>query len=159
MTTIPRHPVPTDSYDAKRPLNDLLIVQFEHFKHIAASLPADLRAGIPPVPPIEDSEATGRFIAAVTRALVSRKKELPRLLPKPAPKSAARPARPKLPGTLSLAAVADDTPARPKKRGKKSEKKTIKKNATKTTKKSAKKSSTKTAKQKKPAQKSKSRRK
>ena len=39
MATIHKHPVPTDSYDPKRPLNDLLIAQFEHFKHIARSLP------------------------------------------------------------------------------------------------------------------------
>lgn len=107
MTTIPRHPVPTGSYDPTRPLNDLLIEQFKHFQHSAANLPPDLRAALPPIPPIEDSEAVSRFIAAVTRAHMSRKKELPRIVPKPI--------RTKLPGTLSLAAVADATPARPKK--------------------------------------------
>ncbi len=115
MTTIPRHPVPADSYDAKRPLNDLLIAQFEHFKHCAESLPPQMRANLPPVPSVDDSYAVGNFIAAVTRLHIGLKKELPRIVPKPI--------RKKLPGTLSLAAVADDTLARPKKSSEKTGKK------------------------------------
>jgi len=107
MTTITRHPVPADSYDPKRPLNDLLVAQFDHFKHIATTLPAELTAGIPPVPAVEDSEAVGRFIAALTKAHVGRKRALPRIVPKAG--------RKKLPATLALAASAEETPVRPKK--------------------------------------------
>ena len=73
MATIHRHPVPTDSYDPKRPLNDLLVAQLEHFKHIAKSLPSDLRNTVPAEPSTEDREGADRFIAAVTGIHVRRK--------------------------------------------------------------------------------------
>ena len=101
MVTIRRHPVPTDSYDPKRPLNDLLVAQLEHFKHIAKSLPSELRSTIPAEPSIEDREGVDRFIAAVTGLHVSRKK--------PAPQLVAKPVRRKQPVTLSLAAAAEET--------------------------------------------------
>jgi len=101
MPTIRRHPVPTDSYDPNRPLNDLLVAQFEHFKHIATKLPPELAAGVPAAPAAEDREAVGRFIAAITKAHVSRKKELPRLV---------KPVRRMQPGTVALAAAAKDVP-------------------------------------------------
>ena len=109
MTTIRRHPVPTDSYDPKRPLNDLLVAQLEHFKHIAAQLPAELAAGVPPPPPIEDTDSVSKFIAAITKAHVSRKKALPIVI--------SRRTRQQLPGTLALAASAESKPpsAKPKK--------------------------------------------
>lgn len=106
MATIHKHPVPADSYDPKRPLNDLLIAQFEHFRHIAKSLPSDVRNGVPAEPSIEDREGVDRFIAAITGVHVSRKKATPRLV--------ARPVRRKQPVTLELAAAAEETPAKDK---------------------------------------------
>jgi len=102
MATIHRHPVPTDSYDPKRPLNDLLVAQLEHFKHIAKSLPSDLRNTVPAEPSIEDREGVDRFIAAITGVHVSRKKATLRLV--------AKPVRRKQPVTLDLAAVAEEQP-------------------------------------------------
>jgi hypothetical protein len=101
MVTIRRHPVPTDSYDPKRPLNDLLVAQLEHFKHIAKSLPLDVRTTVPTEPLIEDREGVDRFIAAVTRVHASRKKAIPRLV--------TRPPRRTQSVTLDLAAAAEET--------------------------------------------------
>jgi hypothetical protein len=101
MVTIRRHPVPTDSYDPKRPLNDLLVAQLEHFKHIAKTLPLYVRNTVPAEPSIDDREGVDRFIAAVTGIHVSRKKATPRLVTKPA--------RRKQPVTLDLAAAAEET--------------------------------------------------
>ena len=104
MATIRRHSVPADSYDPKRPLNDLMIAQFEHFKHIAERLPADVRSGLPPVPAQEDRAGVDRFIAALTAICVSRKRALPQLV---------RTIRDKRPGRLAVAAaVAEKTPAK-----------------------------------------------
>ena len=100
MVTSRRHPVPTDSYDPKRPLNDLLVAQLEHFQHIAKGLPAELQDAIPPMPSLEDRPAVDRFIAAVTGVHVMRKKAKPRL--------AAMPVRRRQPVTLDLAAVAQE---------------------------------------------------
>ena len=100
MATIHKHPVPTDSYDPKRPLNDLLIAQFEHFKHIARSLPSDLRNVVPNESSLDDREGVDRFIAAVTDVHVSRKKAKPQLV--------AKPAGPRQPGTLNLVAAAEE---------------------------------------------------
>jgi hypothetical protein len=104
MATIRRHPVPADSYDPKRPLNDLLVAQLEHFKHIAKSLPAELKGAIPGEPSPEDREGIDRFIAAVTGVQVRRKKANPRL--------AAMPVRRNQPVTLDLAAVAEEQPTK-----------------------------------------------
>jgi hypothetical protein len=101
MATIHKHPVPADSYDPKRPLNDLLVAQLEHFKHIAKNLPSDLRSTVPAEPSIEDREGVDRFIAAVTGIHVSRKKAAPRLV--------AKPARRRQSVTLDLAAAAEET--------------------------------------------------
>jgi hypothetical protein len=106
MVTIHRHPVPTDSYDPKRPLNDLLVAQLEHFKHIAKSLPRDVRNTVPAEPAIEDREGVDRFVAAVTGVHVSRKKATPRLV--------AKPVRRKQPLTLDLAAAVEETPTKSK---------------------------------------------
>ena len=109
MATIRRHPVPADSYDPKRPLNDLLVAQLEHFKHIAKSLPSDVRNTVPAEPSIEDREGVDRFIAAVTGVHVRRKKEKPRLV--------AKPTRRKQPVTLDLAAAAEETSTKNKPAG------------------------------------------
>ena len=50
MTTIRRHAVPADSYDPKRPLNDLMGEQLAHFAHVADTFPAEIREKLPPVP-------------------------------------------------------------------------------------------------------------
>lgn len=105
MATIHKHPVPADSYDPKRPLNDLLVAQLEHFKHIAKNLPPDLRSKVPAEPSIENREDVDRFIAAITGVHLSRKKARPLLI--------ARPARRKQPVTLDIAASAE-TPAKNK---------------------------------------------
>jgi hypothetical protein len=99
MVTIRRHQVPTDSYDPKRPLNDLLVAQLEHFKHIAKSLPLDVRTTVPAEPSIEDREGVDRFVAAITGIHASRKKAAPRLV--------AKPVRRKERATPNLAAVAE----------------------------------------------------
>ena len=106
MVTIRRHPVPADSYDPKRPLNDLLIAQFEHFKHIAKGLSSELGSAVPAEPSLDDREGVDRFIAAVTGIHVRRKKAMPRLV--------AKPVRRKQPVTLDLAATAEETPAKNK---------------------------------------------
>jgi hypothetical protein len=106
MATIRRHPVPTDSYDPKRPLNDLLVAQLDHFKHIAKNLPSDVRNTVPAEPSIEDREGVDLFIAAVTGIHVSRKKATLRLVTKPP--------RRKQPVTLDLAAAAEETSTKSK---------------------------------------------
>jgi hypothetical protein len=106
MVTIRRHPVPADSYDPNRPLNDLLLAQLDHFKHIAKGLPAELQNTIPSEPSIEDREGVDRFIAAVTGVHVSRKKAKPLLVAKPGAKTVSR----KQSVTLDLAAVAEEQP-------------------------------------------------
>ena len=105
MVTIRRHPVPANSYDPDRPLNDLLLAQLDHFKHIAEALPADARAKIPAFPPLDDRAAVDRFIAAVTQLHVGRKQLRPQLV-----RSKPRPQ----PGTIAIAAVAEEKPTRKK---------------------------------------------
>lgn len=106
MATIHRHPVPTDSYDPKRPLNDLLVAQLEHFKHIANRLPPDLRNTVPAEPSIEDREGVDRFIVAITGVHVGRKKATLQLV--------AKPVRRKQLVGLGLAAAAEETPTKNK---------------------------------------------
>jgi hypothetical protein len=106
MATIRRHPVPVDSYDPKRPLNDLLVAQFEHFKHIAKGLTPELRNTVPAEPSIDDREGVDRFIAAITGVHVRRKIGKPRLV--------AQPARRRQPVTLALAASAQVTSTKSK---------------------------------------------
>lgn len=96
MVTIRRHPVPTDSYDPNRPLNDLLVAQFDHFKHIAEALPPEVRSAIPATPSPDDREAVDRFVAAITGYHVSCKIEKLRLV---------KPARRRQPGTLETVAA------------------------------------------------------
>lgn len=115
MTTIRRHPVPADSYDPNRPLNDLLIAQLEHFKHVAQGLSSDLRSAVPAEPSLDDREGVDRFIAAVTGVHVQRKKAKPRLV--------AKPARRRQPVTLDIAASAEETPKKNKRAKSKSKSK------------------------------------
>lgn len=106
MVTIRRHPIPADSYDPNRPLNDLLLAQFEHFKHVAQRLPPEVRSTIPVEPSTNDREGVDRFIAAITGACVSRKIERPQLV------KGAR--RRKQPVTLDIAASAEEKPKKSK---------------------------------------------
>lgn len=73
MATIRRHPIPSDSFRADAPLNDLLLKQLEHFVHVAERLPAAMRADMP-IPSPQDSAAVARYIAAMTARLMSRKR-------------------------------------------------------------------------------------
>ena len=106
MVTIHRHPVPTDSYDPERPLNDLLLAELDHFKHIAQKLPSDLRKALPAAPSPDDREAVDLFIAAITRALVSQKRERLHLV-----QPGIKPTRRQQPDTLDIAAAAEQNPA------------------------------------------------
>lgn len=103
MATIRRHPVPADSYDPKRPLNDLLVAQLEHFKHSARQLPPEILTAVPAEPSHEDREGVDRFIAAVTAVHLRRKKAGPRLV--------ADSRRRRQSVTLDLAASSEETPA------------------------------------------------
>ena len=104
MATIRRHPVPSESFRADAPLNDLLLKQFEHFVHVAERLPAKMRVTMP-VPSPQDSSAAARYIAEVTERLVSRKRPPLTVVRKPRRKRTA-------PG-ISMAAAAE-TPGTPR---------------------------------------------
>ncbi len=81
MATIRRHTVPADSFQPDAPLNDLGKKQLEHFIEVAKGLPMELRVDMP-IPSPEDSLAAGRFIAAVTERLMSRKRPALKLVGK-----------------------------------------------------------------------------
>jgi hypothetical protein len=89
MATIRRHPVPTESFRADAPLNDLLLKQFEHFVHVAERLPAKMRLTMP-VPSPQDSAAAARYIAEVTERLMSRKRPPLTVVSQPRRKRTAR---------------------------------------------------------------------
>lgn len=69
MTDIRRYPVPDDSFDPKRPLNDLLVAQLEHFQEVERRLPRDLqptlRPEMPPPSP-RDANAAHDYVATMT---------------------------------------------------------------------------------------------
>jgi hypothetical protein len=81
MATIRRHTVPADSFQPDAPINDLGREQLKHFIHVAERLPLNLRVDLP-IPSPEDSVAVGRFIAAVTERLMSRKRPALKLVGK-----------------------------------------------------------------------------
>jgi hypothetical protein len=128
MATIQRHPVPPESYEPDRPLNDLGRDQFALFTHVAERLPAEVRATQPPVPSPEDGMAASRFIAAITQYFLAQKQ--PPLLKQPklaivprqkagkknaAKRPAAKPSRKAPASGLSLAASARrKSPASPR---------------------------------------------
>lgn len=99
MSTVRRHPVPADSYEPDRPLNDLGRDQLKHFLHVADRLPKKVRSQLPPAPSPEDGMAAGRFIAAVTQALLQRRRPSLKFVSRPVPK--------RKPPALSLAAAAE----------------------------------------------------
>lgn len=106
MVTIRRHPVPADSYDPNRPLNDLLLAQIDHFKHVAERLPPEVRSTIPTVPSTYDRDGVNQFIAAVTGACMRTKIERPQVV------KVVR--RRKQPETLAIAASAEERPEKSK---------------------------------------------
>ncbi len=81
MATIRRHPVPSDSYDPNRPLNDLNREQLAHFVEVAQRLPPALRVEMP-IPSPDDTAAANNFIAVVTGRLMSVKRPPLKLVPK-----------------------------------------------------------------------------
>ena len=73
MATVRRHPVPMEFYDPARPLNDLGTCQLAHFIHAEQRLPPEHRVNLA-APSGEDGLAATRYIAAVTKALLERKR-------------------------------------------------------------------------------------
>ena len=118
MATIRRHPVPSDSFRTDAPLNDLLLKQLEHFVHVAERLPAEMRPDMP-VPSPQDSAATARYIAAVTKRLMSRKRLPLTIVSKPRRKRTTR--------GISIAAAAETPETSPAKRTRKPRKRKSKK--------------------------------
>jgi hypothetical protein len=103
MATIRRYPVPSDSYDPNRPLNDLVREQLKHFVEAAQRLPPELRIEMP-VPSPDDAAAVNKFVAAVTERLMSVKRAPLKLVRKRGRKATAPP--------IALAAQAE-APASP----------------------------------------------
>ncbi len=101
MATVKRHPVPQDSYQPDRPLNDLMVAQLMHFIEAAKKLPAELRAGLVEPSP-EDAAASSRYIAEVTAALLSQRRPAITLVSSRPRRVAPRPTA----GGLALAAAA-----------------------------------------------------
>ena len=48
MANIRRYPVPADSFDPNRPLNDLLQAQLEHFREVEKRLPRRIQPTLHP---------------------------------------------------------------------------------------------------------------
>ncbi len=88
MATIRRHPVPPDSYDPNRPLNDLNREQLAHFVEVAQRLPPSLRVPMP-IPSPDDAAGANNFIAVVTDRLMSVKRSPLKLVRKDKRKSPA----------------------------------------------------------------------
>lgn len=105
--------VPREAFNKHRRISDLIRKQVEHFKHVEAKLPKDMRAKIPQHEIRTEGEAA-RYITAMTTYLLSRPR--PKQVAKKAvaikPPAAPRPSRP-----LALAAAA--APARKKSAAKK----------------------------------------
>jgi hypothetical protein len=81
MATIRRHPVPSDSYQPDRPLNDLVRSQFEHFREVAGKHPEVLKMNLQ-VPSHDDVAGVSQFMAAVTGQLMSLKTQPLKLVSK-----------------------------------------------------------------------------
>jgi hypothetical protein len=104
---------PRESFNKNRPISDLIRKQVEHFKHIEEKLPQDIRAIMPQLSVVTESDAA-RYISAMTGYLVTRPvtktPQTPNLrTPKKiAPVKSPTPIRPTPP--LSLAAAAAPAP-------------------------------------------------
>ncbi|WP_158752071.1 hypothetical protein [Acidobacterium sp. S8] len=93
---------PKHAFNKQRPISDLVKKQIEHFKHLEAKLPAEVRAALPQHRIITEDDAA-RYIAPMTQFLVSGKVS-GKVPVKTRPKTITqiRPAE-----GLSIAAVAD----------------------------------------------------
>jgi hypothetical protein len=98
MANIRRYPVPADSFDPNRPLNDLLQAQLEHFHEVEKRLPRriqpTLHPDMPPPSP-KDAQASNHYVATMTTLIRQRAgnpvvKPAPVLVtnPDPSPQSA-----------------------------------------------------------------------
>jgi hypothetical protein len=97
--------VPREAFNKHRRISDLIRKQVEHFKHVEAKLPRDVRAKLPKHEIHTESEAA-RYITAMTTYLLSRPR--PRQVAKKA--VAIKPPAPPRPGrSLALAAAAAPT--------------------------------------------------
>jgi hypothetical protein len=106
MATIRRYPVPADSFDPDRPLNDLLQAQLVHFHEIEKRLPRSIQPILnpnmpPPLP--KDARASNHYVAALTTIIRQRAGKPPA---KPAPVLVTKPARSPQPAGIAIAASA-----------------------------------------------------
>jgi hypothetical protein len=121
---------PREAFNKNRPISDLIRKQVEHFKHIEEKLPLDIRAIMPQLSIVTESDAA-RYISAMTGYLVTRPvtktPQTPNLqTPKKiAPVKSHTPIRPTPP--LSLAAAAQKKSSAKKKSAPKTETAEVKK--------------------------------
>jgi hypothetical protein len=93
---------PKKAFNKGRLISDLVRNQVDHFKHIEANLPQDVRATIPQHAIVTENDAA-RYIHAMTTYLLSRpqpKRPAKTIAPKP-----PTPIRPRRPLTLAAAAT------------------------------------------------------
>lgn len=101
---------PREAFNKNRPISDLIRKQVEHFKHIEEKLPQDIRAMLPQLSIVTESDAA-RYISAMTGYLLTRPvtkiPQTPNLqTPKKiAPVKSPTPIRPTPPLSLAAAAV------------------------------------------------------
>jgi hypothetical protein len=62
---------PKTAFNKQRRMSDLIRKQVEHFKHLEHKLPAELRDRLPQHPIVSEDDAA-RYIAPMTRLLLSR---------------------------------------------------------------------------------------
>jgi hypothetical protein len=68
--------VPSEAFNKHRRISDLIQKQVEHFKHVEAKLPKDVRAKLPQHE-IKTEDEAARYISAMTSYLLSRPREKP----------------------------------------------------------------------------------
>ena len=106
MANIRRYPVPADSFDPNRPLNDLLQAQLEHFREVEKRLPRQIQPTLAPdMPPpsFKDARASNHYVATMT-ALIQ--KRAGKTSAKPAPVLVPKPTRTAQPAGIDIAASA-----------------------------------------------------
>lgn len=111
MANIRRYPVPADSFDPHRPLNDLLQAQLEHFHEIEKRLPRPIRPilnpNMPPPSP-KDAHASNHYVAAMTTLIRQRSGDP---VVKPAPVLVTKPTRSPQSAGIAIAASSAPLPA------------------------------------------------
>jgi hypothetical protein len=106
MATIRRYPVPADSFDPNRPLNDLLQAQLEHFREVEKRLPRQIQPTLhPDMPPpsYKDAHASNHYVATMTTLIRQRAGNTSA---KPAPVLVPKPTRSTQPAGIDIAASA-----------------------------------------------------